>query len=298
MMRMLSIRLSKRRPERLSEYPWERPRLLGARGESPPRAKRSFMRWRHPFRELITPLNRIEGVEDPSGLTDAQLLAKIDSLVEEERHRLPYFLACLGEADRRTLPDKIGYHSTFDYCVRHLKFSEGEAYRRIHAARATISRPELLSALSDGQLSLTAVSEIAPHVRRADAPEIIARAEGKNIRAIKEILAPLCPEPAKKDLIRTISVAIPSKGPEPPIVTPYVDFSFRGPPSLRKSIERAKELLSNKFLYGGMADVLVEIVDYYLERHDPQRSLALGKIAPAKGNSRVPAKPKPCTGKD
>jgi hypothetical protein len=224
----------------------------------------SFIRWRHPFRELFALLNRIEDMEDPSGLSDERLLSRIEQLAQEERERLPYFLACLGEADRRKLPDKIGYDSTFDYCVRRLKFSEDEAYRRIHAARATTARPELLSALSDGQLSLTAVSKIAPHVRRSDAPEIIARAEGKNIRELKEILAPLCPEPLKRDLIRTISVLTPREGPDPPSVESRVDFSFRGSIALRKAIERAKELLSNKFPFGGMNDVLLEVVEHYL----------------------------------
>ena len=262
---------------------------IGARGDSPPRAERRLAHRRHPPRELFGTLNRMMDMDDPSGLSDEQLLARIDSLAQEERERLPYFLACLGEADRRKLPDKIGYNSTFDYCVRHLKLSEDEAYRRIHAARAATSRPELLSALADGQLSLTAVSKIAPHVHRTDAPEIIARAEGKNIRELTEILAPLCPEPLKRDLIRTIAIATPREGLDPPAVISRVDFSFRGSPALRKAIERAKELLSNKFPFGGMDDVLFEIVEYYLDRHDPQRTLKLGRIGPAKGSSSLPS---------
>jgi 5-methylcytosine-specific restriction endonuclease McrA len=37
-----------------------------------------------------------------------------------------------------------------------------------------------------------------------------------------------------------------------------------------------------------MSDVLFEIVQDYLERHDPQRVLKLGRTPPAKGRSSIP----------
>ena len=224
-------------------------------------------------------------MNDPELLSDERLLAEIDRFAQAERERFPFFLACLGEADRRRLPEKLGYSSTFDYCVRRLRLGEGEAYRRIHAARAARSRPELLSSLAGGELSLSAVSMIAPHVRRADAPEIIARAEGKSTREIEEMLAPLRPEPEKRDRIRAIAVAAPGAS----TISPRVDFSFRGSPALREAIERAKRLLSHKYPFGDMDDILSEIVKEYLERHDPQRTLELGGIAPAKGSSSISA---------
>ena len=205
------------------------------------------------------------------------------------------FLACLGEGDRRKVFVDRGYSSTYDYCVRRLKLSEDEACRRIQAARATVSRPELLSAMTGGQLTLTSVSKtsvskLAAHVRRVDAPQIIARAEGKSSRELEEILAPLAPEPPKRDRIRSITVAIPGEnGEDRPAMSPRVEFSFHGPPALRDAIERAKELLSNKFPFGGMSDVLFEIVEEFLARHDPQKMLELGKIAPVNGRCSIPA---------
>jgi hypothetical protein len=229
-------------------------------------------------------------MNDPCDLADDQLLEKLDQFVAEERGRLPFFLACLGEADRRKLPEERGYSSTFDYCVCRLKLSEDEAYRRISAARAAVSRPELLSSLADGLLSLTAVSRIAPHVDRDDAPEIIARAEGKSTRELETILAPLCPEAAKPDRIRTITIAVPDeKGAGAPLLTRRVDFSFQGPPELREAIERAKELLSHQFPLGGLDEVLLSVLQDYLQRHDPQTALELGRPAPARGASSMPA---------
>lgn len=229
-------------------------------------------------------------MENLVNCSDDQLLETIDRLAVEERKALPQFLGILGELDRRGLAIKKGYSSTFDFCVRRLKLSEDEAYRRIRAARASVLRPGLLSSLENGALSLTAVTRIAPHVRRDDAEEIISHAEGKTAKEVEDLLAPFSPEPAKRDRIRTISVRQKMDEPSAPSkALNRVEFSFQGSMALRESISRAQELLSNKFPFGGLEDVLSEIVQEYLDHHDPQRSLALGKVVRPKGGSAIPA---------
>lgn len=228
-------------------------------------------------------------MDDPRILSDDQLLATLERLTHDEQERMSWFLACLGEGDRRGIFVKYGYSSTFDYCLRRLKLSEGETFRRIQAARAMVRRPEILSALEGGHLSLSSVSKIAPHVDRPDAPEIISRAEGKSTREIEELLAPLCPVVMKRDRIRSIAILKPKENEQAaPIVEARVEFSFQASPALREAIERVKELLSNKYPFGQLSDVLFEVVQNYIERHDPQRSLALGRTATAKGRSSIP----------
>ena len=228
-------------------------------------------------------------MDDPRLLSDDQLLIRLENFVEDERERLHSFLAWLGEADDRKFLEERGYNSTFDFCVRSLKLSPDESYRRITAARAARVRPELLSALSDGCLSLSAVSRIAPHVWRADAPEIIARAEGKTAREIDEILAPLNPEPAKRDLMRIVYAA-PAASPRFGAALPEmrVDFSFLGSVALRDAIARVRELLSHKCPAGGIDELLLVVATDYLERHDPMKGLP-GLKAPVKGGSSIPA---------
>jgi hypothetical protein len=222
-------------------------------------------------------------MEDLKKLSDEQLRTRLETFVEEERERLHSFLAWLGEADSRKALE-VGYGSTFDYCVRRLKLSEDEAYRRITAARAAVVRPEILSAMADGRLTLAAVSRIAPHVRRPDAPLIIARAEGKTKRQIDEMLAPLNLVPERPDVVRT--VAVPSLN-GPPVIR--VDFSFRGSTTLRKGIERIQELLASKYPFGSLDDVLLEITREYLERHDPQTGF-VGRLPPVKGGASIAAR--------
>lgn len=219
---------------------------------------------------------------DAKSLSDDELLTHLEQYAREERERLHEFLLCLAEVDDRRILEPRGYHSTFDYCVRALKLSEGEAFRRIHATRAISIRPELLAAVESGSLSLTAISRIAPHVRRPDAPEIIARAEGKTIRQIEEILAPLSPVPPRRDLIREVVVA-----------TPYqeearVEFKFQGSRELRIALDRVRQLLSHKYPYGALDSVLMELATEYLERHDPL-AVPVKRKSPVRGSSTIRA---------
>lgn len=213
--------------------------------------------------QLFDPLARMIGMVNFSNLSDDELLGRMERCVQEERERMHEFLSCLAEADSRRFLEKRGYSSTFDYCVRGLRLSEGEAFRRIQAARAAEVRPQLLAAVAEGTLSLTAISRIAPHVRRPDAPEIIARAEGKTTRQIEEILAPLSPVPPKRDFIREVVVA-----------TPYqeearVEFRFQGSRELRAALDRIRQLLAHRCPSGALEALLLEIAEDYLRRHDP-----------------------------
>lgn len=227
-------------------------------------------------------------MDDPKKLSNNELLSRLERFVEEERERMHSFLAWLGEADRRKCLEDLGYTSTFDYCVRRLKLSHDEAYRRIHAARAAVTRPQILAALADGQLTLTAVSKLAPFVRRFDAPDLIARAEGKTSRQLEEMLAPLRPEPEKRDLVRII--AVPRSGPGLTGMTPRLraDFSFQGSLKLRDALDRIRDLLSHKYPKGSYDEVLFEVADDYLKRHDPERGLR-GRLPPVKGGSSIAA---------
>lgn len=236
--------------------------------------------------QLFGGLIRLVSMDDPRLLSNDELLRRLERFVEEERERLHSFLAWLGEVDRRKCLEDLGYSSTFDYCIRRLKLSHDEAYRRIHAARAAVLRPQILSAVADGQLTLTAVTKIAPFVRRFDAPDIISRAEGKTARQLEEMLAPLRPEPEKRDCVRVIAVA-PS-GPAGKTPALRVTFGFQGSMALRDALDRIRELLSHKFPKGGYDEVLLEVAKDYLQRHDPQKGLP-GRLPSVKGGSSIPA---------
>jgi len=81
--------------------------------------------------------------EDLRLLSDSELISSLKSLVQDERGRLVSALRHLAEFDRRRLAAMSGFPSLFDYCVRELRYAQGETARRIHAARAAAKYPVL-----------------------------------------------------------------------------------------------------------------------------------------------------------
>lgn len=215
-------------------------------------------------------------------MSNDELFDLLERFAREERARLQEYLAALAVLDYRKAASERGYHSTFDYCVRKLKLSEDEAYKRIAAARATVIRPELLSAMTDNGLSLTAVTKLAPHVRRPEAAELISRAIGKSTRQIEEMLAPLCPEPPRRDMVREIVVATPYQD------EARVEFKFQGSRELRAALDRVKQLMSHRHPSGALELVIFDLAQEYIARHDPVAPKMKGK-SPAPGSSTIVA---------
>jgi hypothetical protein len=68
-------------------------------------------------------------------LKDQELLANCKAQVRLEKAVTSKILDYLNEIDRRRLWIQEGFSSLFDFCARFLGYSEGEANRRIQAAR-------------------------------------------------------------------------------------------------------------------------------------------------------------------
>ncbi|PIT99630.1 MAG: hypothetical protein COT74_11590, partial [Bdellovibrionales bacterium CG10_big_fil_rev_8_21_14_0_10_45_34] len=64
---------------------------------------------------------------NPKDLKDQELLSKTKSLVQKERELLTEVLQHMREIDRRKLFSDLGYRSLFDYAVKELGYSEGQA---------------------------------------------------------------------------------------------------------------------------------------------------------------------------
>ena len=79
-------------------------------------------------------------------LSNADLLEEVDRLAGNERSSTVDLLVALCELDRRRLFVPAGYSSVFAYCTQRLHLSEGAAYARIEAARASLRFPAILSA--------------------------------------------------------------------------------------------------------------------------------------------------------
>lgn len=226
-------------------------------------------------------------MKTPEHMSDKEVLTRLKLLVRLERENLPELFSCLAEVDRRKLYAPLGFSSTFDYCVGELRYSDGEAYRRIHAARAAKRHMEIYSHLADGSLSVWAVSRLAPHLTSENAAALLSRAAGMRSRELDIMIAELeGPRPMPPDRVRPIRVELrPAQdcsascgalGPGfnesvAPVETICFEHSFVASQDFEAELERLKNLLASKHPFGRLEDYLREAVSEYLERHEPGR---------------------------
>ena len=92
-------------------------------------------------------------------INDRELLTQIKTMVQNERDLLVKILHHLREIERRRLFSDLGYKSLFEYAMCELKYSEGQAGRRIQAMRLLKDLPELEAKIATGALSLSHVQQ-------------------------------------------------------------------------------------------------------------------------------------------
>lgn len=138
-------------------------------------------------------------------LPDDELLRRVRALAVREYAATARLVAHLAELDARRLYLGEGYASLYLFCVLGLKLSEHAAYGRIRAARIVRRFPRILDELSAGNLTLTAIVLLTPHLTGLNHLELLREARGKTRREIEEMLAARQPLPPVEDLVRRVS---------------------------------------------------------------------------------------------
>lgn len=150
-------------------------------------------------------------------LSDDEVVERVKDLAAAERRASVALIRSLVEFDARRLYLREGCSSLFTYCTQVLHLSEVSTYNRIETARAARHYPRVLEALECGDVTLTAVRLLAPHLTAANHEEMLVAARHKSKQQIQELIASLSPRPAAPTVIRRI----PSRtGTAPPIATP------------------------------------------------------------------------------
>ncbi len=139
-----------------------------------------------------------------SALSDAELLANTRGLIGRSNQVFAALLAHLGEVEARGLHRTRACSSLYAYCIYELRLSEDEAVRRVAAARLVRKFPELLEAVAAGELHLTGLLLVGPHLTRENFGEVLARAKyrtKKEIAKLVRVLDPLPAVPARIDAL-------------------------------------------------------------------------------------------------
>jgi hypothetical protein len=105
------------------------------------------------------------------------LVSELKRLVSRERELTMEIIHYMREVNERRIYLEEGYPSLYEWAVGVLKYSTGEAYRRISAMRLLKALPELEEKVESGSLSLTAAAQAQSRFREED---VKRKAEKKN----------------------------------------------------------------------------------------------------------------------
>jgi hypothetical protein len=194
---------------------------------------------------------------------DDELLNTTKQLNETIRNDTSTLLYYLAEVEKRRLFAREGCDSLFSFCKRVLKCSDGQAGRRVNAARVLVAMPEIKEHIDSGELSLTAVSQAQNFFKRepqskAKKLEILSQLKSTSTRDSEKILFSHSKLPAVevKESIKVVSSRIS-------------EIKFAADDELLKDLERLKEIWSHELPQGNLKDLFKKMANYCREQLDP-----------------------------
>jgi hypothetical protein len=147
------------------------------------------------------------GAPSLAQLSDDELLANTRRLVVQSNQLLAALLVHLAEVEVRGAHRTRSCASLYTYCIYELRFSEDAAARRSAAARFTTEFPALLEAVAAGELHLTGLLMIGPHLTPENHESVIGRAKFRTKKELAKLVRELNPLPEVPDRIEPLGPA-------------------------------------------------------------------------------------------
>lgn len=231
-------------------------------------------------------------------LGDNQLLAQIKTFVQSEREILVKILHHLREIERRKLFSDLGYKSLFDYAVGELKYSEGQAVRRIQAMRLLKDLPQLETKIASGALSLSNVQQAQTFFREVQLAEPRRIVSPQEKLAVLDKLENKTVRDGQKELLRINPVQALPKEKERVVTETASEVRFLMSDKLKAKLEGVRSLLGARgaaMTYAELFDVMSDLSLSALEakqfgkkrtqdatatKYDADQSEPLSKVTP------------------
>ncbi|MFO0572091.1 MAG: hypothetical protein U0263_41090, partial [Polyangiaceae bacterium] len=128
-------------------------------------------------------------------LSDDELIASTRSLVGRSNQVLAGLLAHLAEVEARGVHRLRACSSLYTYCVYELRMSEDAANRRAQAAKLTRRFPVLLDKVASGEIHLTGLLLLGPHLTDENLVELLALAKHRTKKEIVALIRRVDPQP-------------------------------------------------------------------------------------------------------
>ena len=174
-------------------------------------------------------------------------------------------LAHLAEVDERRLHVELGFSSLFAYCTERLGMSDSVAGRRITAARVCRKFPQVFARVARGELNLTTLCALNPHLNPENAAELFEACGNRSRLQVDEILAARFPKADVRERVRVEALSPDRYG-----------VQFTADSEFRELLERARALVSHQLPGGTMNDVL-KLALKALVRDTEKRRFAIGR---------------------
>src|SRR5690606_32163679 len=139
-----------------------------------------------------------------SQLDDDAVVAEIGRVLGAQRRLTARLLEGLIEVEDRRLHWRAACSSMFEYCVRRLGMSEGEAFRRIAAARLARRFPVILERVERGAIHLSALVLLRKYLTEQNHAALLDAASGKTKSAVQELIAARFPRPDAPTVLRKL----------------------------------------------------------------------------------------------
>ncbi len=137
-------------------------------------------------------------------LPDETILSGVAKLLGSERRALAQLIAHLVEVDSRRLYAKAACPSLFEFCLRRLGLSEGEAFRRMTAARLVRRFPSILGKIERGEIHLSALVLLRRYLTEENHAELLELASRKTKGEVEKAIARRFPKPDVRPSIRKL----------------------------------------------------------------------------------------------
>src|SRR5688572_5091421 len=112
-----------------------------------------------------------------AALSDDDLLSRIDRLAGLGWRVDARLIAYLAEVESRSLHLEKAYSSLQDFCIRRFGMSEGEAFRRMTAARLVRRFPNIVERIAHGEIHLSALVLLRDYLTPENHEELLEEVE-------------------------------------------------------------------------------------------------------------------------
>jgi hypothetical protein len=143
-----------------------------------------------------------------STVSDDNLLARLTTFLGNSRELLASVLDVLIEVERRRIHLLHSFPSMFAFCTQRLGFSEGEAFRRIAAARLMRRFPAIRPWIASGRVHLTTLTRVRKHITADNIETLLTEVAGKTRGHVDMVLARLDPRPDIRTSVRRLPSAL------------------------------------------------------------------------------------------